>query len=257
MNSRIIVKIGTESLHDFENSEKVTNLIQAIKKRASTTDILLVTSGAVQFGRTALWRTKEIGENKQVLAGVGWHHLMSAYSSKFSQVRLWVAGYLVTHANIEDNILHANTLKETILRTWDEWLIPILNENDPISTEEMRQLQRWADNDKNALLLAKLFSAQMIVIITNTNGAYSDIWNPETRIQNIGHSILTPEYIWQICSGSSWVGTGWMASKLDIAHKAGEIGIGTHICDGINSWLHNQNWWWTTVFPDTFNEPNF
>lgn len=257
MNSRIVVKIWTESLHNFENSGKICNLIKAIRKRASTTDILLVTSGAVQFWRIALWKTKEPNENKQVLAGVGWHHLMSAYSERFSQAGLWVAGYLVTHANIEDNIAHANTLKETILGTWDEWLIPIVNENDPVSTEEMRQLQRWADNDKNALLLAKLFSAQMIVLITNTNGAYTDFCNPDTRIQKIGHSQLTPEYIWQICSGSSGVGTGWMASKLEIAHQAGILWMRTHICDGIHSWLHNQDWWWTTIFPDNLTDSDF
>ena len=70
-----------------------------------------------------------------------------------------------------------------------------MNENDPISTEEMRQLERGADNDKNALLLARLFSAQMIIAITNTNGTYTDVNDANTRIQSIGHSLLVPEYI--------------------------------------------------------------
>lgn len=112
----IIVKIGSESLKDFGTSEKVQSLIENIAKRTHEgTQILLVSSGAVQFGRD---HSTGI-ENKQVLAGVGWPYLISAYAGRFAEQNIGVASFLVTHADIEDNMDRAKTFIETIQATWD------------------------------------------------------------------------------------------------------------------------------------------
>jgi glutamate 5-kinase len=124
-----------------------------------------------------------------------------------------------------------------------------VNENDPISTEEMREVGRWADNDRNALLLAKLFKAKMIILVTNTDGVYANASDPESRIQNIDSSIITDAYISSLCDGKSTNWTGGMWSKLSVAHEAGKIGITTHIGNGTHSGIHNQDISGTTIFP--------
>lgn len=242
----IIVKIWSESLKNFENSKKILNLIKDISKKIKEWNhVLLVTSGAVQF-----WReySNQL-ENKQVLAAIGWPHLINAYTNKFLQEGIGVASFLVTHADIEDYQERAQTFIETIQATWKAGLLPIVNENDPISTEEMREVGRWADNDKNALLLAKLFHAKKIILITNTDGVYSDFTDQNSRIQNIQHTKLTDEYISILCNGKSINGTGGMASKLNVGYAAWELGINTHICDWIHSWIYNNEFRWTNIIP--------
>lgn len=249
MNSRLIVKIWSESLVNFQTSEKINALVQDVRTHFASTDILLVTSGAVQFGREVLWVQKKDDEDRQVLAAVGWHHLMRAYAERFWKVDIQVAWFLATHADIEDNIARANTFKRTIEATWQQGILPISNENDPISTEEMIALNRGADNDKNALLLAQLFRAKSIIIITNTNGVYKNPEDPNSRISTLNGESLTPDFINSICWGKSSIGTWGMPSKLEIAREAAQLGIVTHICDGIHSWVSHKNKWGTTIFP--------
>jgi glutamate 5-kinase len=196
----IIVKIGSESLKNFGTSEKVNSLVKDISRRIQDKSrILLVSSGAVQFGR----EYSEQIENKQVLAAIGWPRLIQAYANKFIQKNIGVASFLVTHADIEDYQDRAKTFIETIQATWESGILPIVNENDPLSTEEMREVGRGADNDKNALLLARLFDASIIFLITNTNGVYSNPIDPNSRIQHILSSELTDTYIDTLCSGKS------------------------------------------------------
>lgn len=242
----IIVKIGSDSLENFTHSKKITNLVDGIAgKMADWARIILVSSGAVSFGRS---RMPEI-ENKQVLAALGWHHLLVEYSRKFHAHGTPIAGYLVTHADIEDNPNRSKTFVETIETTWDTWVLPIVNENDPISTEEMREVGRWADNDKNALLLAGLFQANILYLITNTNGVYRDSTDPESRIKSMKSRELVRDYIEELCNGKSLSGIGGMQSKLEVAHQAWKLGITTHIWNGIDSWIHDILSGWTTIIP--------
>lgn len=247
MHTIQVVKIGSESLLDFNKSQKVQNLVDGIAKKMSEwIKVILVSSWAVQF-----WREKTSREiqNKQVLAALGWHHLLNAYSDKFRRHGLSVAGFLWTHADIEDKVDRARTLVETINATWETgFLVPIINENDPLSTEEMREVGRWADNDKNALLLARLFHAQTLYLITNTNGVYRDPSDPSSRIEYIDSNALNQAYISSLCSGKSTIGTWGMASKLEVAHEAWKSGIKTHIWNGIDSWIHSTDGW-TTIVP--------
>jgi glutamate 5-kinase len=246
MKKTIIVKIGSESLKDFETSKKVEKLVTDIaQKMQEWVQVILVTSGAVQFGRE-----HSIGiENKQILAAIGWPHLIHAYGKRFRSENISIASFLVTHADIEDRQDRAQTFVDTIEQAWTVWILPIVNENDPISTEEMREVGRWADNDKNALLLSRLFHADQIVLITNTDGVYRDATDPSTRIQKIESDTLTEEYIDTLCQGKSMTWTGGMASKLSVAQIAWELGITTHICNGMDSWLTNQLNGGTTIFP--------
>lgn len=143
----------------------------------------------------------------------------------------------MTHADIEDDPVRRESLLAILRGHGIMRTLPIVNENDTISTEEMQALGRGADNDRNALLLAKLIGAKSLYIITNTNGVYSDKARPESRIDEIRWADLSHTFIDRIAGGKSESGTGGMASKLGVAREAAESNIETHIINGIESRL--------------------
>ncbi len=161
-----IVKIGTESLKHFETSQKVNTLVRDIAELIQTykENVLLVTSGAVAFGRNNLPHIPD----KHILATSGWTDLLSAYKKKFDDLGIHTGGILATHADIEDHEEKRKHLITLVNAMWQYQMLPIVNENDALSAEEMNQVVRGADNDKNALLLAKYFHAKNLIIISNT-----------------------------------------------------------------------------------------
>ncbi|NDK19664.1 hypothetical protein GW819_02390 [Candidatus Gracilibacteria bacterium] len=98
---------------------------------------------------------------------------------------------------------------------------------------------RNADNDRNALLIAKLAKANVLYIVTNTNGVYRDKDKPESRINTLSVDELTDGFIEKITGGKSERGTGGMYSKLMVAREAAENGIETRIIDGTTSTIGN------------------
>lgn len=193
-----IVKIGTESLDHFETSPKVNTLVRDIAELITSykEQVLIVTSGAVGFGRKL---RPEISD-KHILASIGTAKLFSAYAQKFLDHNITIGTILATHSDIEDIEHRRIRLKETIQGLWDNKIIPIVNENDALSAEEMNEVPRGADNDKNALLLAKILSANNLVIISNTNGVLGNIEDSTSRIPTIPKELLTDEYIMQLCN---------------------------------------------------------
>jgi glutamate 5-kinase len=119
-------------------------------------------------------------------------------------------------------------------------VLPIINENDPLSTAEMRELGRWADNDQNALLVARILGATDIILITNTNGVYHDRNDESTRIETLKAHTITNEWIGNICGEKSAGGTGGMQSKLRIGREFAQRGWTTHICDGVTSGVYEH-----------------
>ncbi len=112
----VIIKIGTESLANFETSEKVNKLVRDIVEIMKHTQyrVLLVSSGAVGFGR----KIRPDIEDKHVLAGIGWNKLLEAYAKKFTELEVTVSGILATHADIEDYESSQNRLIETVNAHW-------------------------------------------------------------------------------------------------------------------------------------------
>lgn len=209
MQQTIVVKIGTESLENFEVSTKVNQLINDITKAIRNgVHVILVTSGAVGFGRKTLGVEKHTKEHKPSLAAIGWDVLMSAYRQKFSENGIHVAGFLVTHADIADRSERRAMIQESILACLDWSILPIINENDPLSIEEIDALGRGGDNDQNALLIAQCFQAQDLFLITNTNGVYENPNDASSRIAEISVKDLSDDRIAQLCSGKSTTGTG-------------------------------------------------
>lgn len=165
---------------------------------------------------------------------------MAGYDAYFSKYSVRTGEVLVTHADIEDSETRASSIRNVLEGHFQMRTLPIINENDTASSEEMQALQRGADNDRNALLIARLIGAKALYIVTNTNGVYRDKDDPSTRIEVIRSDELTPEFIEKITGGKSTHGTGGMQSKLEVAREAAKYGIETRIINGLDSTLSDQ-----------------
>lgn len=248
MNRTIIVKIGTESLSDFHTSEKVSKMVEDIARLIrQKIQVVLVSSGAVWCGKEKI----DPNTDKQVLAAIGQPLLMARYAEKFHQHDITTAQILPSHALLEIEE-HQKTFLQTLRGILDLGILPIINENDPLSTVEMKALGKWADNDQNALLVANLLSANDIILITNTNGVYSDKDNASTRIDTLSPDSITERWMSTICGEKSAAWTGGMRSKLLVGEIFGKKWWVTHICDGLTSWvwehaMEGESQWWTII----------
>ncbi len=121
---------------------------------------------------------------------------------------------------------------------WNFSALPILNENDFATPEEIVALGKGADNDRNALLIARMVGAEHLAIVTNTDGVYRYADRPDSRIATLHAGRLSDEDIARMCgNGKSKSGTGGMASKLTVARDAANEGIRSHIFNGVESML--------------------
>jgi glutamate 5-kinase len=104
----------------------------------------------------------------------------------------------------------------------------------------MQALWRGADNDKNALLVARYLSVSDIVLITNTNGVYLNKDDTSTRIKELSSDTITESWMDAICWEKSQTWTGGMRSKLAIGREFAKTGGVTHICDGVTSTVYQH-----------------
>lgn len=246
----IVVKVGSESA-DFDSPlgrEKLSRLATEISHLVTRTSrrVVLVTSGAVAHGRKALGISKDRQlsvEERRALASVGQHRLIAHWEAFFasvdSSVRIPAVGQgLVTHAEIEADLSHSNGLMSGLEGLWNFGALPILNENDFATPEEIVALGKGADNDKNALLIARMVNAEHLAIMTNTDGVYRQASDPSSRIPLLHASRLSDEDIARMCgNGKSKSGTGGMASKLTVARDAADAGMKAHVFNGTDSTL--------------------
>lgn len=228
---RIVVKIGSSSLTS-ETGGLNLNQIEYYAKELSTLykagyQILLVTSGAVAAGFKALGfetRPKLLHE-KQAAAAVGQALLMQAYQDKLSQYGIGAAQILLTRYDFTSR-QRVHNASMTIDELLKRGVIPIINENDTVSVDELK----FGDNDTLSALVANLVKASNLLIVTDIDGLYTD--NPRnnpsaTRIERV--SEITDD-IYQIAGGSgSAVGTGGMRSKIEAARIAIRGGVSVFI----------------------------
>lgn len=227
MAIRIVVKIGSSSLTGPEgglNREAVAFFAAELAAlRQDGCEVLLVTSGAVAAGFRGIGypsRPKLLHE-KQAAAAVGQVMLMQAYQEAFAQHGLPTAQILLTRTDFCSRRAMNNAMMtvEELLR---QGAVPVFNENDTVSVDELK----FGDNDTLSALVANLLKASHLLVLTDMDGLYSGDprKNPEairfSRIQEI-----TPEiYAYAGGAGSS-VGTGGMRSKIDAAKIATRGGV--------------------------------
>lgn len=233
---RIVVKIGSSSLTHPEtgslNLLKIEKLIRILcDLRGEGREVVLVSSGAIAAGRQALGITHRPDSisQKQALAAVGQARLMMVYQKLFSEYNCMAAQVLLT----KDTMIH-EVSRYNAQNTFEELLglgvIPVVNENDTVSTHEIR----FGDNDRLSAIVAALIGADLLVLLSDIDGLYSDDphRNPDARFIGYVEEITQELLDMGKDSSSSSVGTGGMAAKLAAARIATDSGSDMVIANG-------------------------
>jgi len=235
---RIVIKIGSSSLtHPHTgalNLLKIEKLIRILcDLKGEGKEVVLVSSGAIAAGRQAMGihaRPASISE-KQAFAAIGQARLMMVYQKLFSEYNQVAAQVLLTKDTMTND-----TSRYNAQNTFEELLhlgvIPIVNENDTVSTHEIQ----FGDNDRLSAIVAALIGADLLVLLSDIDGLYSDDphHNPDAQFIRYVEEI-TPELLSMgKDSSSSDVGTGGMAAKLAAAQIATDSGSDMIITSGDN-----------------------
>ncbi|QOG11770.1 glutamate 5-kinase [Arcobacter sp. FWKO B] len=213
---RIVLKVGSAVLtQDGKLAlDRLQNLVDFIAKLKSYYEVVLVTSGAVAAGYTALKLDKKVVSNKQALASIGQPMLMKEYQKRFNECDVICSQLLLTADDFDSRkrTIHAKNAIETLLT---HKVLPIINENDVTATDELV----FGDNDQLAAHVTYYFEADMLVILTDIDGYYDD--NPHTnsnaKLQKIVTSIAEDE-LSMIHSPNNEFATGGIVTKLKAAN---------------------------------------
>ena len=228
MYKTIVVKVGTKVLSrddgtiDARMIAQVASEIAALKKKGCR--VVLVTSGAVGAGRSvAAWGRDGSVEDKQAYAAIGQVKLMEMYARAFEKLSLVCAQVLVTKEDFRDK-RHYENMRVCIERLLARDVVPVVNENDVIATNELF----FTDNDELSGLLASQINADAVIILTSVDGVLDTDGKTVSRIsaQNAAHvaRAVTPV--------KTAFGRGGMLTKFSIARKLAKQGIAVHIVDG-------------------------
>jgi len=192
--------------------------------------IVLVSSGAVAEGMQRLgWKKRPTAVNElQAAAAVGQMGLVQMYESCFSQHQLHTAQVLLTHDDLADRKRYLNA-RSTLRTLLDLKVIPIINENDTVVTDEIR----FGDNDTLGSLVANLIEADALVILTDQQGLYSADPRKDSDAKFIQHGTAGDIALEKMAGGAgSDVGTGGMLTKILAAKRAARSGANTVIASG-------------------------
>ena len=231
---RIVVKVGTSTLAHATgrlNIRHVEELVKTLSDLANAGhEMVLVSSGAIGMGvgKLALGSKPNDMPTKQAAAAVGQCELMYTYDKLFSEYNHTVAQILLTGADFSHEDRRAN-FENTIYRLLELGVIPIINENDTISTEEITV----GDNDTLAAIVACSAKADLLVLLSDIDGLYTKDphKNRDARLIPVVTE-LTPSILSLAEGAGSELGTGGMATKLKAAGMAMEDGVDMVIANG-------------------------
>ena len=228
---RIVVKIGTSSLTDDAGRirpDVIDSVVgQIAGARRAGHEVVLVTSGAVASGVAGLGLDSRPADvlSLQALSAVGQPQLMAAYNAALRSHDLVAAQVLLVPNDFVDRrqYLHA---RDTLARLLELTCVPILNENDAIASNEIR----YGDNDRLAALTSHLVSADMLILLTDTDGLYTA--DPRTdRDATVVREVAADDPLLSVSTSGAGTdrGSGGMASKLAAARIASWSGVETVI----------------------------
>jgi glutamate 5-kinase len=231
---KIVIKIGSNTLADNEGNinaqflEDFAEQAAALIKKGK--QIAIVSSGAQVAGLSTMgkWARKRDIHYRQALCAVGQVELMWAWRRAFAKFNIHIAQILLTRDDFEDNHRTLN-MRNTLFTLIDEGIVPIINENDTVSVEEIK----IGDNDNLAALSAILWGADILILFSDIDGLYDK--NPkEFKDAALVPEVRDIEAIRKIISvgNTNDFGTGGMVTKLDAAHKALSYSIPTIIAHG-------------------------
>ncbi len=230
---RLVIKVGTAVLTQGEELalQRMKNLVKLISilKNDKNLEVILVSSGAVGAGYTELKLDKTILANKQTLAAIGQPKLMKTYQEMFQEFGITVAQMLFI-ADDFDSRKRSKNAKNVMEILLQNKVIPIINENDVIATEEL-----IGDNDQLAAYITHYFKADMLVILTDIDGYYDK--NPrefsDAKIQKIINEISQDE-LDKKPSANSKFATGGIVTKLKAADFLMQKNIPMYLTSGFD-----------------------
>jgi glutamate 5-kinase len=230
---RILLKIGSNTLTKETNHisrGKIEDIGMQIAALKDNYEFVIVSSGAIAAAKQFV--KLEAPDNeifvKQALASIGQPHLMRIYHENFSDLGLHTSQCLLSYSDFEKKETKVNIVNTIDVLVKNSY-IPIINENDTVSTDEIK----FGDNDKLAALTAVLLDVDILIIATNTNGIYTkaSIHDSHPETIRLVTDLQTLEK--EIGDNKSSHGTGGMQSKIDSAAIAKAANIETWIVNGL------------------------
>ena len=233
-HKRIVIKLGTSVLTGgsprLNQSQMVEIARQCALLRRDGYEILLCSSGAIAAGREKLGFPKlaPTVPHKQMLAAVGQSQLMRTWEALFSIYDIHIGQVLLTRADVESRDRYLNA-RDTLRALLKHGILPILNENDAVATDEIKV----GDNDNLSALAATLCEADLLILLTDIAGLYNANPNDDPNAELIEEVATITPAIKALAGGSvSGLGTGGMATKLQAAEIAQRIGCTVVIAAG-------------------------
>ena len=233
---RVVVKVGSALLRDPQGGLRepvVEHIVQQLfTLHRQGHEVLLVSSGAVALGIQVLGAQgiPRTIVHQQAAAAIGQSHLIWTYERLFGVFRQKVAQILLTHEDLRSRTRYLNA-RNTLLTLLQYSVIPIINENDTVSVEEIR----FGDNDTLSAMVCNLVDADVLILLTHLDGLYTadPALHPEATLVPVVEKI--DARIEALASSATHrTGRGGMASKIRAAKIAGANGIHTHIANGVH-----------------------
>src|SRR5258707_12645330 len=231
---RIVIKLGTTVLTDGTRRLSRRRMLEIVRQAAQLHEaghhVVVVSSGAIAAGRETL-NYPELDRSvpaKQMLSAVGQGRLIQIYTELFSLFDITVGQVLLTRADLSNRTGYLNA-RDTLLTLVSHRIVPVINENDTVATEEIKV----GDNDNLSALVANLVDADLLVLLTDQPGFYTSDprSNPDAELISVVERI--DESVWARAGGTSTgMGTGGMITKLQAAQLAGHSGTVTVIASG-------------------------
>ena len=239
-NKRLVIKVGTSTLTHETGRLNLRNLDRLARTLSDLEgmghEVILVSSGAIGVGTTKLGLAERPTElrKKQAAAAVGQCMLMHLYDKLFGEYNRVVAQILLTGEDVESPV-RAEHLRNTFESLLEMGVIPVVNENDSVSSAEIEtgKCKVLGDNDTMSAIVARLVGADLLILLSDIDGLYDadPHQHPEARLIHRVEAI-TPALRAAAGGAGTWRGTGGMQTKLSAAQVAMDAGVDMVITNG-------------------------
>jgi glutamate 5-kinase len=234
--TRVVIKVGTSTLTEGGQELRLARMVDLAKQitdiKAAGIQVVLVSSGGIASGKEMMSfpDLPRFLPAKQMLAAVGQPRLMAIYTQLFALYQQPIAQILLTRDDLVDRRRYLNA-RNTLEALLTYGIIPIINENDTIATEEIR----FGDNDNLSALITTVLEADLLLLLTDQDGVFDadPALNPEAQlIRQVGEEAIPQEIIAAATASTNGLGTGGMVSKINAADLARHGGATVVIANG-------------------------
>ncbi len=220
---RVVVKLGSNLFFDSQSMlalDRIAALIEDLARlRLSGRQVLVVSSGAVALGASALHRKSALLVHKQAFAAVGQSRLMNVYEQGFSKHGLVAAQVLLTSQDFSNPVRFSN-LRNTLMTLLEMEVIPVINENDTVATEELEETDpdhSFSDNDQLSARVMSRLAADLLVLLSDVDGLFTGNPNENPQAALIPEVRQITSEIESLAGAKSLRGRGGMATKIQAA----------------------------------------